>query len=101
MGFPMDARELPLAPVLRELVKRFDATNVLVEAGAGLMSRLFNQELVNEAWVFVAPNPLDGRQGQVSAAEFDLTDIAQRFTMRVIDRRHRRNDTVVRCRVGA
>lgn len=47
--------ELPLETVLRELVLRYETTNVLVEAGAGLVGRLFRQRLVNEAWVFVAP----------------------------------------------
>ena len=52
---PMVGEELPLDAVLRELVMRYEITHVLVEAGAGLLGRLFRQRLVNEAWVFVAP----------------------------------------------
>ena len=47
--------ELPLAPLLKQLVATRDITHVLVEAGPGLMTRLFRQRLVNEAWVFTAP----------------------------------------------
>ncbi len=55
LAVPMERDELPLTPVLRELVARHDTAHVLVEAGAGLLGRLFRQRLINEAWVFVTP----------------------------------------------
>jgi diaminohydroxyphosphoribosylaminopyrimidine deaminase/5-amino-6-(5-phosphoribosylamino)uracil reductase len=55
VAVPTVDEELPLDTVLRELVLRYEITHVLVEAGAGLLGRLFRQRLVNEAWVFVAP----------------------------------------------
>ena len=55
LGVPRTGSELPLERVLRELVLRYQATHVLVEAGPGLLGRLFSTQLVNEAWVFVAP----------------------------------------------
>ncbi len=55
VAVPRVGPELPLETVLRELVLRYETTHVLVEAGAGLLGRLFRQRLVNEAWVFVAP----------------------------------------------
>lgn len=49
---------IPVADLLRHLVDQYDATNVLVEAGAGLLGRLFASDLVDEAMVFIAPKLL-------------------------------------------
>jgi diaminohydroxyphosphoribosylaminopyrimidine deaminase/5-amino-6-(5-phosphoribosylamino)uracil reductase len=49
---------IPVADLLRHLATRHDATNVLVEAGAGLLGRLFASDLVDEALVFIAPKLL-------------------------------------------
>lgn len=53
-AMPEKSGELDLASVMRQLASGRDATHVLVEAGAGLLKRLFKQRLVNEAWVFIA-----------------------------------------------
>ena len=55
VAVPRAGGELPLDSLLRELVLRYETTHVMVEAGAGLLGRLFRQRLVNEVWVFVAP----------------------------------------------
>ncbi len=55
LAVPRAGSELPLESVLKELVLRYQTTHVLVEAGPGLLGRLFGEGLVNEAWVFVAP----------------------------------------------
>ncbi|MHC4652305.1 MAG: bifunctional diaminohydroxyphosphoribosylaminopyrimidine deaminase/5-amino-6-(5-phosphoribosylamino)uracil reductase RibD [Planctomycetota bacterium] len=55
VGVPRAGYELSLEAALRALVERHDITNVLVEAGPGLLGRLFARRLVNVAWVFVAP----------------------------------------------
>jgi diaminohydroxyphosphoribosylaminopyrimidine deaminase/5-amino-6-(5-phosphoribosylamino)uracil reductase len=55
MPLPMDGIELPLATALKRLASQHDVTHVLTEAGPGLMRRLFQQRLANEAWVFTAP----------------------------------------------
>lgn len=47
--------EVPLAPALRILVEQHNITSVMVEAGPGLLGRLFRHDLVNMAWVFIAP----------------------------------------------
>jgi len=49
---------IPVADLLRYLVTQHDVTNVLVEAGAGLLGRLFAADLVDEAVVFIAPKLL-------------------------------------------
>jgi diaminohydroxyphosphoribosylaminopyrimidine deaminase/5-amino-6-(5-phosphoribosylamino)uracil reductase len=55
VGVPGGGCDLSPAAALRTLVERYEATNVLVEAGPGLLGRLFGAGLVNEAWIFVAP----------------------------------------------
>jgi diaminohydroxyphosphoribosylaminopyrimidine deaminase/5-amino-6-(5-phosphoribosylamino)uracil reductase len=54
-GFETHDGELALADLLRELAAGHDVSTVLVEAGRGLMTRLFRQRLANEAWIFTAP----------------------------------------------
>lgn len=51
--------DLDLSSILRLLADRYDATNVLVEGGAGLLTRLFYYDLVDEALVFIAPKVLN------------------------------------------
>jgi diaminohydroxyphosphoribosylaminopyrimidine deaminase/5-amino-6-(5-phosphoribosylamino)uracil reductase len=47
--------EVSVDAVLRHLVEAHQATNVLIEAGPGLLGRLFEGDLVDEAHVYVAP----------------------------------------------
>jgi diaminohydroxyphosphoribosylaminopyrimidine deaminase/5-amino-6-(5-phosphoribosylamino)uracil reductase len=96
VGFAMDVDGIPLAPVLRELVSRFDVTNVLVEAGTGLMSRLFRQKLVNEAWIFTATLLLGDDEARPAVAGFDISRIADGFKLRRIATQIRDGDIVTR-----
>ena len=61
------------AGLLDELGRR-RLTNVLVEGGGKLLGRLFDERLVDEAWVFVAPKVLGGREapGPVGGVGADL-----------------------------
>jgi len=47
--------ELSMEAILRALVERHESTHVLVEAGPGLIGRIFAAGLANEAWIFIAP----------------------------------------------
>lgn len=49
---------IPVADLMRYLAAEHDATNVLIEAGAGLLGRMFAADLVDEAVVFIAPRLL-------------------------------------------
>lgn len=49
---------IPVAELLKHLAREHQATNVLIEAGAGLLGRLFEADLVDEALVFIAPKVL-------------------------------------------
>ena len=49
------ASRLDLRPLLEQLARRYGATNVLVEAGTGLISSFFEQSLVDQVIAFIAP----------------------------------------------
>jgi diaminohydroxyphosphoribosylaminopyrimidine deaminase/5-amino-6-(5-phosphoribosylamino)uracil reductase len=85
---------LPLAPLLRELAARHDVTNVLVEAGTGVMSGLFQQKLVNEAWVFTAPIILGDEHGRHAVAGVHARQLVEGTRLQLISN-HRRGDDVV------
>jgi diaminohydroxyphosphoribosylaminopyrimidine deaminase/5-amino-6-(5-phosphoribosylamino)uracil reductase len=54
--------DLDFHHILKLLADRYDVSTVLVEGGAGLLTRLFFYDLVDEAMVFVAPKVLnDGK----------------------------------------
>lgn len=57
-GVKAGAIGVDLEELLRLLVSRFEATNVLVEAGPGLLGSLLEADLVDEAIVYVAPTLL-------------------------------------------
>lgn len=85
IGLPGPADELPLVALLRELVTRHETANVLVEAGPGLLGRLFAQGLIDEAWVFVAPRGMRAMLGMgrpeappAGAAELSLLGVRRR-----------------------
>ncbi len=63
---PLNGR-VDLELLLRSLVDRYDATNVLVEAGPGLLGSMFAQDLVDEAIVYVAPLLLGDDEAQSAA----------------------------------
>jgi len=65
-----------LAALLRELVRRHIATNVMVEAGPGLLGAFFAENLVDEAVVYIAPIVL----GDELARAVAVGRIAERLT---------------------
>jgi diaminohydroxyphosphoribosylaminopyrimidine deaminase/5-amino-6-(5-phosphoribosylamino)uracil reductase len=54
---------IDLAAALRLLRERFDATNVLVEAGPGLLGSLFESDLVDACVVYIAPMVMGDEAG--------------------------------------
>lgn len=66
---PDDAARLDLAAALRWLSRERNASNVLLEAGPGLLSSMLRADLVDEARVFVAPVLLGDR---AAIPAFDL-----------------------------
>lgn len=80
--------EVGVDGVLRHLSEIYDATNVLIEAGPGLLGRLFEHNMVDEAHVYIAPMLLGDEQAKPAArgrvAE-RLSD-AKRFTLERVRR---------------
>jgi diaminohydroxyphosphoribosylaminopyrimidine deaminase/5-amino-6-(5-phosphoribosylamino)uracil reductase len=86
--------EVGVDATLRYLVATHQATNVLIEAGPGLLGRLFDADLIDEAHVYIAPMVLADEQakpamrGRVTERLAD----AKRFTL---DRMKRIGDDVL------
>ena len=68
--------------LLQELGRR-QFTNVLVEAGSGLAGAFFDQELIDEVHVFVAPRLIGGTAALTPIGGFGLPEIPQ---LRSLDR---------------
>ncbi len=64
---PLNGR-VDLELLLRALVDRYDATNVMIEAGPGLLGSLFALGLVDEAIVYIAPILLGDDEARSAAA---------------------------------
>jgi diaminohydroxyphosphoribosylaminopyrimidine deaminase/5-amino-6-(5-phosphoribosylamino)uracil reductase len=94
-----DAPELPLPALLRVLVDEYDATNVLVEAGPGLLGSLFRQKLVREAWVFIGPLLLGDDEAMTCASVGEAPHLIDGTSMSLISHRRRGDDVVLRYRV--
>jgi diaminohydroxyphosphoribosylaminopyrimidine deaminase/5-amino-6-(5-phosphoribosylamino)uracil reductase len=96
---PSDGLALPLAPILEDLVQRLDATNVLVEAGSGLLGLLFDQRLVNEAWVFIAPKLLADEEAMSALKGHLAPGLDDAIKMKLVHQRRRGDDLELRYRV--
>lgn len=55
IAWPAPAREISMRPVLRWLLAERNVSTVLIEAGPGLLGRLFSDDLIDEAHVFTGP----------------------------------------------
>lgn len=70
MGVPerlSDGGRLRLDMLLEAVCARFDITNLLVEAGPGLLGALFEEDLIQEAIVYVAPMLLGDAEAMSAA----------------------------------
>ncbi len=88
--------ELPLDAVLRELVLRHQTTHMMVEAGAGLLGRLFRDGLVNEAWVFVAPLLFGDEQALPCVRGLTVDTLTDGCRLELWNVRRRGDDVVLR-----
>lgn len=91
---------IPIRLVLEQLVEKYNAATVLVEAGAGVLSRLFNEKLVNEAWVFIAPRLLGDTQSMPVLQGRSIATIAEGIRLQLLDDRRRNDDIVLRYSVA-
>jgi diaminohydroxyphosphoribosylaminopyrimidine deaminase/5-amino-6-(5-phosphoribosylamino)uracil reductase len=100
VGLQSENGELALAPLMRRLVEEHGATNVLVEAGPGLLAHLFKQKLIKEAWVFIAPLLLGDDQAASCLTGREAPRLTDGLKLSLITQRTRGGDTVLRYRVG-
>ncbi len=96
IAVPRTGTELPLDNVLRELVLRYQTTHMMVEAGPGLLGRLFRDGLVNEAWVFVAPLLFGDEQAVPCVRGLTTAALTDGCTLELWNVRRRGDDVVLR-----
>jgi diaminohydroxyphosphoribosylaminopyrimidine deaminase/5-amino-6-(5-phosphoribosylamino)uracil reductase len=78
-----DAGRLRLDMLLEAVARRHDLTNLLVEAGPGLLGSLFEDDLINEAVVYIAPVLLGDAEAMAAATGRIAERLSQgrRFTL--------------------
>ena len=91
--------EVTLETMLKLLATDYRVFTVLVEAGAGLMGRLFDQQLINEAWVFIGPTFLGDEQALSPARGRTVNELTAGVHLDLIDCRRRDTDVMLRYRV--
>ena len=100
LGVPATNGRLELSKALGRLSQRYDVSTILVEAGAGLLGELFQQRLVNEAWVFVAPKLWADEQAYPCLRGLSVDDVTDGIRLTLQDARVRGGDVVLRYRVS-
>ncbi|MCI0363709.1 MAG: bifunctional diaminohydroxyphosphoribosylaminopyrimidine deaminase/5-amino-6-(5-phosphoribosylamino)uracil reductase RibD [Phycisphaerales bacterium] len=99
VGFPVEGECLSLPAILRQLAAQWDLSHLLVEAGPGLVSRLFRQRLVNEAWVFIGPLLLGDEQAKSSIVGMTVDELTDGTKLNLARVRRRGDDVILRYRV--
>ena len=99
IGLDSPGTEIALAPALRELSQKYAVSNVLLESGAGLLSRLFQQRLVREAWIFTGPLLLGDDQAKRCVGGMTIAKLTDGIGMELQTLRRRGDDIVARYRI--
>lgn len=87
-----------LRTLLEHLSSRHAASTVLVEAGGGLVGRLLQADLVDEAWVFIAPFLVGDREAPGPAVGLPPRAPSDVSRWRLVDVRQRGADLTCRYR---
>lgn len=93
-----DDRQQQLNQLVAELGRR-QLTNVLLEAGSGLMGGCFDQKLVDEVHVFVAPKIVGGQTAMSPVGGTGLSQIPELGSLSDVTVRHFGNDVLIEGRV--
>jgi diaminohydroxyphosphoribosylaminopyrimidine deaminase / 5-amino-6-(5-phosphoribosylamino)uracil reductase len=89
-------------PVLQQLLTelgRRQFTNVLVESGGGLLGAFFDENLVDEVHVFVAPKIVGGREAISPVSGHGRAEIPKLPSLRHMTNRQFGNDTLIEGRI--
>ncbi len=89
-----------LPDALRRLATERGYTTILVEAGGGLLGRLFHQGLINDALVFIAPTLLGDQDAPGSVRGHAPARIVEGIALRPLATFPRSNDVVAWYRVA-
>ena len=91
-----------LKPMLRQLVKKHDATRVLVEGGGRTLGTFFEQKLVDEVWVYIAPKlGADPEARRAVHGKKKLARIADTDTLDLMETRRIGQDVLLKYRCAA
>ncbi|HIE98972.1 MAG TPA: bifunctional diaminohydroxyphosphoribosylaminopyrimidine deaminase/5-amino-6-(5-phosphoribosylamino)uracil reductase RibD [Planctomycetes bacterium] len=88
--------------VLRQLLKelgRRQLTNVLVEAGGGLQGSFFDENLIDEVHVFIAPKIVGGREAVTPVSGRGLAEIPELSSLRNVAIRQFGDDVLIEGRI--
>jgi len=100
MEGPMRGPRIDLAQTLSLLLQRYGVHSVLVEAGPGLLSSLFDEDLICEAAVFIAPRLLGDPQATPPMTGRAPTNIASSTTLNLHSVHRRDGDVLLRYGAG-
>lgn len=89
-----------LQQILTELGRR-QFTNVMVEAGGGLLGSFFDECLIDEVHVFVAPKIVGGREAVSPISGHGQAEVPQLPSLRNLTTRHFGNDILIEGRTEA
>jgi diaminohydroxyphosphoribosylaminopyrimidine deaminase/5-amino-6-(5-phosphoribosylamino)uracil reductase len=89
-----------LRPLLKYLVSRHDATNVMVEGGGTVIGSLFAEELVDEAMVFVGPKLLGDTEAIAPATGLTVRRMQSATKLRLNEVQRVEEDVLLRYRCG-
>ncbi len=91
LGLPTDGRDrMTLAPLFQHLAQAHAATNIVVEGGPKLLSALWQEKMIDQLLVFVAPKLMSDAQALGAVGGFqqpsDTIDDVSRLSLRGVKR---------------
>ena len=93
--FPSSDGRVPLRRLLRELVRRFQITSVLLEGGGEVLASALAERLVDRLVWIVAPLLIGGRTSPSSVGGVGVRRVAQAIRVKDVTVRHRGPDLVL------
>ncbi len=98
LGVPGEGKELCLKSMLQKLSLDFDITTVLTEAGPNLLGRLLQQNLINDAWVFVTPRLFGDSTARSCIEGLSVDKLTEGREMQLLSQRRRGDDCILHYR---
>ncbi len=96
IGVPTDGRHLSLVTLLGELARRHETATLFVDGGAGLLGRLFEERLVNQTWIVIAPQIFGDEQAIPCVRGLTVTTLTEGVQLKLADVRRRGHDVLLR-----